>query len=81
MDTRCSTIVLFTVQEVGKKVSQMRRKKKGMWKPKKKSCADRRGWWASVFHPYSICAGETVVRKQIAGRSFQFLKIVLHMID
>jgi len=30
---------LFTVQEVGKTVSQMRRKMKRMWRPKRKSCA------------------------------------------
>lgn len=54
MDSRCSTIILFTVQEVGKTVSQMRRKKKGMWKPKRKSCADRRRV-PSIFH---MCRGD-----------------------
>lgn len=65
MDTHCSAIVLFTVQEVGKTVSQMRRKKKGMWKPKRKSCADRSGWWASVFHIHIPDCGQAKNRWQI----------------
>lgn len=64
MDSRCSTIVLFTVQEVGKTVSQMRRKKKGMWKPKRKSCADRRRV-PLIFHMCRGDCGQTTNHGQI----------------